>query len=288
MNNTADDRCQICTRPLHEDDHTTCLNCVNQVRNTIRDIVDLYAELPDAIRTITGISYDPFTSRSSDVHVPGGQALVLLSPGTEHGVTSSRTGKRDHVADHYPNDPPSAAGVLATIEDDWRAHRHDRPADYDPDVTRSAEYLTKHVAWAARVHPAFTDTARTLRNLRHRMERVTGNTPPKPETSVAPCIACGGELRQRWGEAGELEHECAHCGRIHDQTAYRLAIRARLEVARRDDTLTLTAKEARELYRLSEKQIYVWEYRGKLAPIGETENGVKLYSNHHIATLAQK
>src|SRR5690625_4887227 len=174
MHHTADDRCQICTQPLHEDDHTTCINCVNQVRNTIRDIADLYAELPDAIATITGISYDPFTGRSSDVHVPGGQALVLLSPGTENSVTSSRTGNRAHVADHYPSDPPSAAGVLATIEDDWRNYRGDRAADYEPDIERSATYLTKHVAWAARVHPAFPDTAATLRSLRHRMERVTG------------------------------------------------------------------------------------------------------------------
>src|SRR5690625_2480209 len=235
MHDTTADTCQICTTPLHEDDHTTCLNCVNQVRNTIRDIVDLYGELPDAIRTISGISYDPFTSRSSDVHVPGGQALIMLSPGTEHGVTSSRTGKRDHVQDHYPSDPPSAAGVLATIEDDWRSYRGESSAPYDADVTKCAEYLHQHVAWAARVHPAFPDTAATLRNLRYRMERVTGNTPPKPVASVAPCIACGGELRQRWGDSGELEHECAHCGRIHDTTAYRLAIRARLEVARRDE-----------------------------------------------------
>lgn len=284
--------CQICTQPLGEQEAVTCTNCANRARNTISEIEELYSELPDAIRTITGISYNPTGRGSNDTIVPGGAALVMLSAGTDDNVKSSRNGSRDHVQDQNNTDPPSVAGVLATIEDDWRSAHKDPVADYAPSVSRSANYLKSRVPWAARVHPAFYDAYRRLRQVRARMEIVTGNASP-PEPSDAPCIQCHGRLVRRWSYRADdqgltTERECESCLRIYTPEQYTLAIRAQLEEVKLMDDRLITAAEARTLFRLSEEQVYTWESRGKITSAGRNGAHRKVYRTADIRQLAAR
>lgn len=277
--------CQICQHPLPETEHTTCTNCINHVRNTLTEIQDLYNELPDHIGHITGISYNPTGSRSSDTHVPGGAPLIMRAGGTTNTPNPARNGSTNHYADILKNDPPSISAALATIEDDWRHHRNDPPAPYPANTHKATTYLTTHITWAARVHPAFTDTTRELRALRQRLEIATGQA-RHPQESDAPCIECDGTLIQRWTHTGiDPTRECTRCGTTYTTNRYMLAVRDRIETTREQHDRLITASEARILFRLSDKQIYVWERRGKLTHINRDPKGRRLYRIGDIAKL---
>lgn len=79
--------------------------------------------------------------------------------------------------------------------------------------------------------------------------------------------------------------ECEKCGQTYTPAQYTLAVQHRLEDVRNDPERLLTATEARTLWHLSEKQVYVWEARDKLTHVTTDHKGRRLYRNGDIAIL---
>lgn len=271
--------------PYPEDTLTTEL--ASELRILILEIRDLYHELPDTIAHIAGlhaISYAPRHGRSNDVTVPGGDALSLHAGGTDNTVNASRHGNRDHAPDNHPNDPPSVLAVLTRIEDHWRENQH-QPAADATSLTATIQYLIANTPWAVDHHDNLSDDLSDLKALRGRLRSVTGHT-DAPKPSDAPCIDCNGRIVQRYGTTGlDDTRECSRCGNTYTPTQYALAVQNRLEDVRDNPDKHLTAAEARTLWGLSEKQLYTWEARDKIAPIGHDHLRRRLYRNGDIAKL---
>lgn len=295
-------RCSLGDHELREDEVTTCLACINRARRVLREIEELYAQLPDAIRTLTGISYD----RSGPVHgdglpLPGGDALVMLAPGTLDGVRPSRRGDREHAKDQLPDDPQSVSAVLANLENDWRARRGDPAASYEPGVARCAEYLRRHMTWAAERHELFVEQRELLDWLHTRLEVVTG-TSTRPVPVGAPCMHCGGRIVRRWKPGSKREDGtgegstrlgrqdeglsdemvCEGCGTTWEHDAsYRLAQRGALEdLPSTSPDLKVTLADAKRIMKASGVRpnlLALWATRGGITPVGKDRRGQEVY-----------
>ncbi len=267
---------------MHTDTDTA-----STLRLLIHEIRDLYHELPETIAHIAGlhaIAYSPTQARSNDTQITGGDAIVLHAPGTDNTVKSAQNGNRDHAADNHPNDPPSVLAVLTRIEDTWRLEQN-VPAATTTTTKAAATYLIANANWAALNHPHLEHDLTDLQALRGRLRNVTGKT-DHPKPSDAPCNNCNGRIVQRYTKDGlDDDRECHRCGTTYTPNQYEQAIEQRLQTVREDMDRTLTANQARTLWGLSEKQIYVWEEREKIAHIGRNTNGHRLYKNSDIATL---
>lgn len=273
---------------------------MSEARQLVWEIRDLYRELPDTIAAIAGlhaISYDRGTTRSNrqptHTTVLGGDALVMYGPGTDR-TSIDRTAREPidwALAQAETDDAPSVLTVLTRWEDAFRdAQGH--PAADTTSINAAVTYLTTHTAWAVQHFPDLDAYLEELSTLRARLRAVTGRiNPAKP--SDAPCFRCNGQIVQRYKDGPRPEdrglddiRECNRCGQTYTPAQYMLAVQQRLEAVRNDPDRLLTAAEARTLWRLSEKQVYVWENRDKkLQSVGRDDAGRKLYRNADLARL---
>lgn len=277
-------------------DTTTHNDLASHTRTLIWDIRDLYRELPDTIAAIAGLhatSYNRHGGRSSgDTTVIGGDALVMAAGGsTETSIRNTAGEAIDwDLARREQHDAPSVLTVLTKWEDTWRQHQG-HPAADTTTINAAVTYLTTHAAWAVEHFPDIDGFLDELRRLRGRLRKVNGHiNPPKP--SDAPCFDCNGQIVQRYKAGTRPEdrglddiRECEHCGQTYTPAQYALAVQHRLEDVRNDPDRLLTAAEARTLWRLSEKQLYTWENRDKIKPVGHDNKGRRLYRNGDIAAL---
>lgn len=191
--------CAVCGSMLDGRHAVTCGRCVQRTTYCLNDIVRLYAELPDAIKTITGIDYDPTSAGSAhDVTLPGGDALAILAGGTMSAVRADRYGNR-HPEDQRESDPPSASAVVSEIEDSWRQARGDAAAPYAQSVRMAVGYLRDHNAWAAEHYDGYAADVAALTWLRGRMSAAAGRD-DVPERERTPCVFCGGDVVRFWQE----------------------------------------------------------------------------------------
>lgn len=318
--------CSLGDHVLRDDEVTTCLRCINDGRRVLREVEELYAALPDAVATLTGISYDRSGPAHGEDPVPGGDALVMLGGGKFGGVTWGRPTRKDpegsfeHLQDQWASDPPSVSAVLAELEDDWRHARGDGPAPYEPSVARCADYLRRHMTWAAQVHEPWVEQRALLGWLHVRLEVVTG-TSTRPEPVGAPCMHCGGRIVRRWlpGSHGDdavdgatrlgREHEglademvCEGCGTTwrHPSSvagelravtlpaSYLLAQRAALEeLPTTNPDLTVTLPEAKRILRgrVQPKTLEARVRRGMVSPVGADVRGAATYRLGDLAGL---
>ena len=189
--------CALCGRLLWHGERVTCGRCIRGAAQLLADIERLYRELPDAIKTITGIDYDRTGPASAhDVILPGGDALAILAGGTASTVTADARGNR-HPEDQHESDPPSAAAVVSEMEDAWRRARGDAAAPYGPSVRLATSYLRDHNSWAASFYPAYPDDVAALRALHSRMSHTAG-VADVPELERTPCVFCGGDVVRFW------------------------------------------------------------------------------------------
>lgn len=284
----------------------TQLDLMSAARQLVWEIRDLYRELPDTIAAIAGLHatrYDRGTNKSTrkptDTTLIGGDALVMYGPGSDRTSITRTAGHTIdwELARAERNDAPSVLTVLTRWEDAWRATQN-HPAADTTTINAAVTYLTTHTAWAIRDFPDIDTYLTELGALRARLRAVTGHTNP-PKASDAPCINCNGLIVQRYKHGTRPEdrglddiRECNRCGETYTPARYNLAIQSRLETVREDHDRLLTATEARTLWRLSEKQVYVWEQRidpttkqPKLTAAGTDAQGRKLYRNGDIAAL---
>lgn len=273
----------------------------SNARQLVWEIRDLYRELPDTIAAIAGlhaISYNR-ERHGTDTTIIGGDAHIMHAPGnTTCLMPTIMTSVDRALLGLERNDPPSVIALLTSWEDAWRAERHDPAADHT-NLDHTVAYLTTHTASAAQFSPGFNDYLTDLNTLRARLRAVTGHINP-PKLSDAPCIAddvegepCNGQIVQRYRQGTRPEdrglddiRECNRCGETYTPLRYALAVRQRLEAVREDPERLLTATEARVLWRLSEKQLYVWENRDrKITHLAVDNRGRRLYRNGDIAAL---
>lgn len=264
----AADPCQLCDRSLKNDEAATCLNCHARVRGHVLDIVELYATLPDHLAVLSGVRYEPGPRSSAESPVVGGNALVLAAAGTHGGVTGSRRGNRDHAADQWPEDPPSAVAVLEHWEDDWREIRREPAAPTRATVTSTTKYLLTHLRWASVTHPEFVAFAADMRKLRSRLRVVTGEAEARPVKTGAECFDCTGPIVRNWTDEGLSDHwQCADCRQPYERDSYRLALKSKMyEIrARQEAAGYITPSLAATLIDRSERTIREWMRRGELA-----------------------
>ena len=221
--------CIVCGLSLAHDEPQTCMRCVDQVRQDMREIEQLYALLPGMLAdAVYGQPGKPREGgASTEDPLPGGVLLTMLAPGS----AGAQAQGHEENADNRPDDPPSVAFELSRWEDDWRSVRGEPAALEEANVSGAREYLDRRLLWAANSHPAFDEFASDVRALLGKV-RGAASMAERPETG-APCFECSAALERGWGETGLSDDwHCPRCRRTYTQAAYWLAVRARLEKAR--------------------------------------------------------
>lgn len=284
---TPERRCAVrAHHTLQPDEVGTCLRCRAHTRTLILEIVEALDTLPDAIRALAGLAYDAGSRDRDDAPIVGGDAVVLLGPGTTGNVSwracppgcnHTTCGRTSHLADQYPTDPPSIAAVLCGIEDDWRRFLHHQAATGN-DPRAAADYLLEHLVQAAQAYPLFAENHDDLTQLHHRAQTISG-TNDDPVVMPAPCLHCGGRITRKWRENGLDDlAACEGCGTAWAaDTEYRIATRGAVYdavLARPDALVTLDeAKQALKVHGIRPHRVDVWKDRGLLVPARRTPTG---------------
>lgn len=241
--------CVVCGLSLEVQELQTCTECVATVRQALASIVDLYAQLPGELGHPTAAPPDPAGAAHSDeTTLPGGNALAMLSPGSEgrlwrgkrrvsrldgtpwqaaqtvRNATKDRPTEPLEANDNHPTDPPSVAFELSQWEDDWRSTRGEPAADVEPTVSGVVAYLSPNVGWASMYHPAFDEFAADVRALLRKLQDVVGAS-ERPQVGV-PCFDCGADLHRQYGTD---HYTCPRCRRLYTDAEYWLAVRAEME-----------------------------------------------------------
>lgn len=184
-------KCFVCgRRELDATELQTCVGCINSTRRQLLEIVDLYPEMSPQMAERAGAAapLDPTGTRSSDIPMPGGDALVMLAGGSGRRHYDDRT------------DVDSIVGALALWEDDWRTHFGVKAATRTATLGNVTTYLLDNLARAAQWHPAFDEFAREVRQHHYAVLRVTGNGDVLEKG--APCPYCGSRIIRRYANAG--------------------------------------------------------------------------------------
>ena len=211
-------RCVVCSRPLAPDEVQSCLRCLGRVRRELARVPELVALLPWGFDAPVSQRLDSGRG-SGERALPGGDALVMLGPGSDARDPGAR---RD--------DPPAVLFELDRWCVDW-AELRDEASPWPVSLSGACSWLSVRAGWAAGQHPAFEEFADDLARMVSRLESVTasGDRPVRG----APCFECGADLERRWTDEGLAdEFVCPRCRRCYDMPSYWLAVRARLEEER--------------------------------------------------------
>jgi hypothetical protein len=220
--------CGVCTKPLPIDERRVCVVCIGRARRNLLDVREGYSLLHDCMKLIASPAPSLAPARSHDTLMPGGDALVLLGPGSE--------GKSDEGCINE-DDVDSIAGVLDEYWSNWRHCRGWRAVTVAPDrlVGDACTFLSRHMEWAASELDHFPEFAAKMKSLRGMVWRVTGQSMFVIK-SPAPCFQCGQpSLVREFDEKTGLNDlwTCQHCSTEYGMPAYWLAIHALLEAQAR-------------------------------------------------------
>jgi hypothetical protein len=289
--------CSTCRKPLEHATARTCPDCVSDARNTVRDIRDLYAQLPDVIASVAGlhaVRYDRGggKGRASDTSIIGGAAFVLAGPGN---ADKSRLGPHEDPRSEViqalmaaeRNDPPSVLGVLTFWEDAWRDEQHQHAAATTT-VAATVEYLVVHTTWAAQHSPTWDEYVRDTRSLRRRLRILTGDD-RRPVKAGVPCPYCAGTIVQHWRDvdpkkpgSGGLEdvRRCNVCGLTWASEAhFRMALReAHAELPDRRPEELVTLDDAKRIFKergVRPNLLDLWAHRDR-RELEDYEHGRRL------------
>lgn len=202
-------KCFVCGKPrLEPEQRQTCTPCLGRTRRDLIEIEQLYALLPSAVGGATAGSIVAMSSHSAESPVPGGDALVMLAPGSDGkaAALASLYGLDDsHAGDDYPSDPPAVLAELGSWEDDWFEVRREagiaetapaQPATLMATVT----WMTQRLTWAAQQHDAFDQFATDVRRVLGRLRSVTRTGDPNDRAAIE-CPDCEGDLRREYRKA---------------------------------------------------------------------------------------
>lgn len=316
--------CGTCARPLEQAAVArTCERCVSDARNTIRQVRDLYRQLPDVIAAIAGlhaIRYDrgggttkpQKGGKGTGTTILGGTALVMATAGNLNHTRSLPDDPRERAIDVTlraveNTDPPSVLAVLTGWEDAWRAERAE-PAAERTSVTAATEYLVTHTQWAAQTSVTWDDYLGDVRGLAGRLRTLTGDD-RRPVKAGVPCPYCAGKIVQHWRDvdpkrpgSGGLE-DVRRCDTCHltwaSEAHFRMALReahAGLPDRRPDELVSLD--DAKRIFKergIRSSRLDVWVARGTLRPMMDSAGaprrdvrGALLYRLGNIAVLVDR
>lgn len=301
--------CIVCGHIL-ETHGRTCDSCVSNLRNDLRNLRDMYRQLPDVIAAAAGlhaVRYDQRgggkTKKPTDTSIIGGAAFVLAGPGNGPVTVLGREENPDdpmlrstirELAAAEQADPPSVYGVLTFHEDEWRSQQR-QPAATKSTVDAAVEYLVVHVKWAAQHADPDTWAAflADINALRGRLRNLTGHS-AGPVKAGVPCMYCSGTVVQDWHTDGLGDvRRCTRCGITWETEArFMLAVREAhqaLPTTHPDELVTID--DAKRIYkgRVRPARFNAWVSTGVLPPARDgdgrprrDERGDVLY---HLATI---
>lgn len=220
---TGHEACGACHWPLARGEAGACSRCLDSIRDDLTDIETGYAALPVIVER----------SGYRMGRLPGGDALVMISDGSmqspqtpnaytqprdaaatvhvEHDQMIGRdidgneiihpayveervpSNGREHVRDHWKNDPVSVIAALEALERNWRHLLGHKPTDDIATLSGCVGNLRRWLTAAARKDDAFDDFAVEIRQLRSRVMHAAGLA-DDPEEAPAECFECGGRL----------------------------------------------------------------------------------------------
>lgn len=214
-------RCKLCESPLPASS-TYCAECVGETRTLLADILAYYVELSGHLGRLRGQVLGMRGGGTEGRPLPGGDALVLLGPGSPGYAEDAETSRE--------GDPPSVAYELRYWEKDWREER--KEICMCGNVPSSVKYLYTNSRWASINYPGFAEFYADLKRLRLRLSIATCRH-RSPVKANASCFRCGGVLQRQIDARGfEEEHvTCRDCGDTYDAGRYLLALRAAAEQA---------------------------------------------------------
>lgn len=294
--------CVVCTATHVGTDTLACADCLAALREALHDIVLLCDALPgqaafggEAGHLLAGAP------------IPGGDAMVLLGPGSD-GRAQVRemlweATDAPHSDDERSGDPEPPLALLASWEDDWRL-LWAQPAGPRATLPNAAAYLLRNLARAAATHPAFDEFADAIFGCRARLEDVLHDG-ERDETG-APCVHCGATLIRRSmpprtcrhdvdddvGNSGDVctcdhgglrdEWRCPRCRRVYDSHSYWNAVGA----AYRAHATAMTAADISTQYGIPAGSVQSWASRGLIRRRGRDAAGRRLYDVDDVRVRA--
>lgn len=224
--------CGVCRHRLGTDELATCRACVADVRAHLGAIEAAYGLLPLLLPACGSNAPQDGRGRAAERPIPGGDALVLLGPGspaTARLRAFLAGDDPDWDQDDRRSDPPSARYELGRWVDDWLLLRREPAAAVPLPVPAAVAFLRDRLQWAASRHPGFGEFVLDVKVLRACLERAAGLDEPVERAGV-PCFDCGGDLERGYDHNGRADDwRCRRCHRVYDSASYLLAVRAQLE-----------------------------------------------------------
>ncbi|MFD7157940.1 hypothetical protein ACFV9C_25285 [Kribbella sp. NPDC059898] len=151
-------------------------------------------------------------------HLPGGDALVLLTPAASQ---RGRIGQTQRPTPELPNDPVPPLDMLVFWEELWRGQT-DQPTALRPTLDQVADYLDAQLHRIAMTR-IFPHLSKDLAQVVHQVENVLHDG-VRPEVSRVPCWECGARLVKVYARQAQYDHwECPRCHEAYDQGRYERA-----------------------------------------------------------------
>jgi hypothetical protein len=185
------------------------------VRGNLADLVVLVLLLP--VQAMAGrVAYHQHEG------VPGGDALVLLTPATTRWAGAWLPPLPAEAADPRP-----PLDVLARWVRLWSDLAGAALARAPRSVAEAAGWLDVRLS-ALGGHHRFPDMARDVARTLHQVENVV-HAGARPDVSRVPCWDCGVRLHKVWADVEAEDHwRCPSCGEVYDHGRYERAKRDHL------------------------------------------------------------
>lgn len=249
-----------CTTCNREHAQVTCPGCLAMARHNLANVQELTSHLGAQARH----GRQAFHTHN---HVPGGDALVLLAPGSHRDAQRGQLLHRttldldtSHTLDEQRDDPRPPLAVLVHWEARWRAQRgQQHPEGPPPTVEEVCTYLASqlHLIAATRL---FTPLAQALARTVLHLEDVLYDG-DRPDTSRVPCWECGTRLVKVYTDKETTDFwRCPRCLERYDRGRYERAKHDHLASTGADRYVVVT--DAAAAIGRSEQTVRAWVRKG--------------------------
>lgn len=250
----------------------TCPSCIDEARGHLADLIALYAQLP-AHAILGGSDGRLEVARP----IPGGEAMVMLAPGSTGGEVAWRTERGEDVTHKHDERrgeiEPTLMWVSRSVED-WRALKG-QTIPFVSTLAGALVYLDQHLTWAAQEHPAFAGFAHELTRQVTHLEDVLHAG--ERDTTGAPCPKCRRPLVLDSGDTIDddrwicKKHSCHQIPMDREEYA-RHTERAKLIAD------WLPAEDMTRIYRINRGTLQGWASKGRVKKRRDFHTGRKVYN----------
>lgn len=187
----------------------TCPSCLALARANLAELDELVRELP--AQAVNGRQ-----AYHSHHGIPGGDALVMLTPASPY-----RDPRSTRPVYAEPGDPRPPLDVLVYWANVWR-RREGVAAPRPATMGRVTGLLDSQLHRIAET-PVFPQLAKDLARVLHSVQNVL-HAGHRPDVSRVPCLSCGTRLVKVWADEEKRDHHrCPVCGETYDAGRYERA-----------------------------------------------------------------